>query len=207
MVRTIFVADNTLKAMFVYSVKLETVASKTISETGRVLSFWTWWDLSAHGQISSWMDFHFLICKLAVTILVLASSRVVWKSQGILSAIQKWVKIHTNLTMLVLDVLRIVMSNMNGIVSICCSKTFCTLFYLILSGRWYNYPYFTGCMLSCLSCVWLFTTLWTVAHQAPLSMGFSRQEYWTGLPCPPPEDLPNPGVLQVSKVRKIKELA
>ena len=33
----------------------------------------------------------------------------------------------------------------------------------------------------------------TVAHQAPLSMGFSRQEYWTGLPCPPPGDLPNPG--------------
>ena len=121
MVRTIFVADNTLKTMLVYSVKLETVASKTISETGRV---WTWWDLSAHGQISSWMDFHFLICKLAVMILVLASSRVVWKSQGILSATQKWVKIHTNLTMLVLDVLRIVMSNMNGIVSMCCSKDF-----------------------------------------------------------------------------------
>ena len=37
-------------------------------------------------------------------------------------------------------------------------------------------------------------TLWTVAHQAPLSMGFSRQEYWGGLPCPPPGDLPNPGI-------------
>ena len=36
-------------------------------------------------------------------------------------------------------------------------------------------------------------TPWTVAHQAPLPMGFSRQEYWSGLPCPPPEDLPNPG--------------
>ena len=36
--------------------------------------------------------------------------------------------------------------------------------------------------------------LWTVACQAPLSMGFSRQEYWRGLPCPPPEDLPNPGI-------------
>ena len=34
---------------------------------------------------------------------------------------------------------------------------------------------------------------WTVAHQAPLSMGFSRQEYWSGLPCPPPGDLPDPG--------------
>ena len=33
-------------------------------------------------------------------------------------------------------------------------------------------------------------TLWTVAHQAPLSMGFSRQEYWSGLPCPPPGDFP-----------------
>ena len=37
-------------------------------------------------------------------------------------------------------------------------------------------------------------TLWTVAHQAPLSMGFSRQEYWSWLPCPPPGDLPNPGI-------------
>ena len=37
-------------------------------------------------------------------------------------------------------------------------------------------------------------TLWATAHQAPLSMGFSRQEYWVGLPCPPPGDLPNPGV-------------
>jgi len=45
-----------------------------------------------------------------------------------------------------------------------------------------------------LSCVWLFTTLWTVARQAPLSMGFSRQEYWSGLPCPPAGDLPNPGI-------------
>ena len=42
--------------------------------------------------------------------------------------------------------------------------------------------------------VWLFATPWTVAHQAPLSMGFSRQEYWSGLPCPPPGDLPDQGL-------------
>ena len=41
-------------------------------------------------------------------------------------------------------------------------------------------------------------TLWTVAHQAPLPRGFSRQEYWSGLPCPPPGDLPNPGSEPVS---------
>ena len=45
-----------------------------------------------------------------------------------------------------------------------------------------------------LSCVWLFVTPWTVAHQAPLSMGFSRQEYWSGLPFPSPGDLPDPGI-------------
>ena len=45
-----------------------------------------------------------------------------------------------------------------------------------------------------LSRVRLFATLWTVARQAPLSMGFSRQEYWSGLPFPSPEDLPNPGI-------------
>ena len=49
-------------------------------------------------------------------------------------------------------------------------------------------------MLSHFSHVQLFVTLWTVAHQTPLSMGFSRQEYRSGLPCPPPGDLPDPGI-------------
>ena len=49
-------------------------------------------------------------------------------------------------------------------------------------------------MLSCFSRVCLFVTPWTVALQAPLSMGFSKQEYWSGLPCPPPGGLPNPGL-------------
>ena len=50
------------------------------------------------------------------------------------------------------------------------------------------------CTVLLLSRVWLFTTPWTVARQAPLSMGFSRQEDWSGFPCPPPGDLPNPGM-------------
>ena len=45
-----------------------------------------------------------------------------------------------------------------------------------------------------LSRVQLFVTLWTIAYQAPLSMGFSRQDYWSGLPFPSPGDLPNPGI-------------
>ena len=49
-------------------------------------------------------------------------------------------------------------------------------------------------MLSHFSCVQLFAILWTGARQAPLSMGFSRQEYWSGLPCPPLGNLPNPGI-------------
>ena len=49
-----------------------------------------------------------------------------------------------------------------------------------------------------LSPVQLFVTLWTVAHQAPLNMGFSRQEYWSQLPCPPPGNLPDPGIEPVS---------
>ena len=44
-----------------------------------------------------------------------------------------------------------------------------------------------------LSRVRLFETPWTVTHQAPLTMGFSRQGYWSGLPFPPPADLPDPG--------------
>ena len=51
-----------------------------------------------------------------------------------------------------------------------------------------------------LSCVWLFVTLWTVTYQAPLSMGFSRQEYWSRLPFPSPRDLPSPGIETVSSV-------
>ena len=51
-----------------------------------------------------------------------------------------------------------------------------------------------GAVLSHFSRVRLFATLWTVARQAPLSVGFSRQTYWSGLPCPSPGDLPNPGV-------------
>ena len=53
-------------------------------------------------------------------------------------------------------------------------------------------------MLNCFSRVWLFSTLWTEAHQAPLCMGFSRQEYWSGLRCPPPGDLPYPGTEPMS---------
>ena len=56
-----------------------------------------------------------------------------------------------------------------------------------------------GCMCvhACtLSLIQLFVTPWMGAHQAPLSMEFSRQEYWSGVPCPPPGDLPDPGMDQ-----------
>ena len=54
----------------------------------------------------------------------------------------------------------------------------------------YCYICMCACMLSCFSCVRPFVILWTVACQAPLSMEFSRQEYWSGLP----GDYPNPGI-------------
>ena len=65
-----------------------------------------------------------------------------------------------------------------------------------------NFLIFHG-TLSHFICVWIFVTLWTVIYQAPLSMGFSRQEYWSGLPGedpgnPPPGNLPNPGIEPVS---------
>ena len=56
------------------------------------------------------------------------------------------------------------------------------------------------CVLSHCSPVQLLATLWTVAFQAPLSMGFSRQEYWSGLPCPPRGDFPDPGIEPTSLV-------
>ena len=56
------------------------------------------------------------------------------------------------------------------------------------------------CVLGHFSHAWHFATLWTVAHQAPLSIGFSRQEYWNGWPCPPPADLSDPGIEPTSPV-------
>ena len=53
-------------------------------------------------------------------------------------------------------------------------------------------------MLSLFSCIQLFATPWTLACQAPLSMGFPRQEYWSMLPFPPPGDLPDPGTEPLS---------
>ena len=53
-------------------------------------------------------------------------------------------------------------------------------------------------MLNCFSCVQLFVILWSIDHQAPLSMRFSKQEYWSGLPFPSPGDLPDPGFEPIS---------
>ena len=60
-------------------------------------------------------------------------------------------------------------------------------------NTWVFILLFSACVLSCFSRVQLFETPWTVAPQAPPSMGFSRQEYWSGVPCPPPGGPPHPG--------------
>ena len=68
-------------------------------------------------------------------------------------------------------------------------------------------PEYTGfvCAQS-LSCVRLFATPWTVAHQVPLPMGFSRQAYGSGLPFPPPRDLPDPGAEPASPALQVDSL-
>ena len=68
------------------------------------------------------------------------------------------------------------------------------------AGRWdcIAPAFSTGCRMCVLSPVRLFMTLWTVACQAPLSMGFPRQAQWSGLPCPPPGDLSDPGIKALS---------
>ena len=68
-----------------------------------------------------------------------------------------------------------------------CSNTY---FYICI----YKYVH----VLSCFSHVWLFATLWTEAHQVVLSMRFSKQEYWSGLPWPPPGHLPDPEIKPAS---------
>ena len=54
------------------------------------------------------------------------------------------------------------------------------------------------CVLSHISCVWLFASPWTIACQAPLPLEFFRQVYWSGLPCPAPRYIPHPGIEPVS---------
>ena len=63
-------------------------------------------------------------------------------------------------------------------------------------SRSFHWQVYSVCVLVAQSCprVQLFVTPWTVAYQALLSMEFSRQEYWSGLPCPSPGNLPNPGI-------------
>ena len=61
-------------------------------------------------------------------------------------------------------------------------------------GIWIYITHIYICALSQFSHVQLFATPWTITYQVPLFMGFSQQEYWSELPCPPPVDLPNPGI-------------
>ena len=77
-------------------------------------------------------------------------------------------------------------------------------FFYVIIRYWIQFPvlysrillfiYFIYECVKSLSRVWLFSTPWTVAYQVPPSMGFSRQEYWSGLPFPSPGDLPNSGI-------------
>ena len=67
----------------------------------------------------------------------------------------------------------------------------------IIYWKWMKYGYWWW-FSHLPTCIPLLVTLWTVASQAPLSMGFPRQEYWTGLPFPSPGDLPNPGTEPMS---------
>ena len=69
----------------------------------------------------------------------------------------------------------------------------------------YNCTNLCCCCVSC-SVVSDYETLWIVAHQAPLFMGFPRQEYWSGLPFPSPGDLPNPGIKPGSPVSQADSL-
>ena len=69
---------------------------------------------------------------------------------------------------------------------------------LASNHRWYNWDLETLINCLVLSDVQLFAAPWITAFQAPLCMVLSRQEYWSGLPCPPPRDLPNPGIETMS---------
>ena len=74
------------------------------------------------------------------------------------------------------------------------SNYFCFLSALVVMLQYAQFRNFSICNSNFYLCINISGIPWTVACQAPLSMGFSRQEYCSGLPCPPPGDLPNPGI-------------
>ena len=76
-------------------------------------------------------------------------------------------------------------------------QLFCFFAYFFLDLHLYSIPIYRYTVCS-FSCVQLFAAPWTIACQAPLSVGLSRQEYWSGLPFPPPGDLPDPGIKPAS---------
>ena len=90
---------------------------------------------------------------------------------------------------------KIVSVDKNGEKLVHCWKECKMMQQLWISAWWFlkklsiDLPCVRAFVLSCFSHVWFFVTLWTVTHQAPLSMGSSRQEYWSGLPFPSPIDL------------------
>ena len=65
---------------------------------------------------------------------------------------------------------------------------------------------YAKCKCYSFSCLQRFATTWTVPSRAPLSIGFSRQEYWSGLPCSPPGNLPNPGIKPRSPAFQVNSL-
>ena len=76
--------------------------------------------------------------------------------------------------------------------SVSCSLVLHLIIYVLKWNALYGHE--VKVKVKSLSCVLLFATPWTVAYHAPLSMRFSRQEYWSGLPFPSPGDLPDPGI-------------
>ena len=86
------------------------------------------------------------------------------------------------------------MSNLNQAENVCHSKGYIRICH---TNKFDNLELDVYCGIV-LNCILLFATPWTVAHQAPLSMEFSRQEYWSGLPFPTPGHLPDPGIKPTS---------
>ena len=83
-----------------------------------------------------------------------------------------------------------------GLVKIRLGVSFLFKFLEYFEKNWhyFSFKYLVKVKVKSLSCVQPFVTTWTVAHQAPPSMGFSRQEYWSEVPFPSPGDLPDPGI-------------
>jgi len=156
------------------------------------ICFWTWYEVGGDGENRGWDGWMASLTQWTWVWVNLGVS----DRQGSLACYSTWGCKESDMTEW-LNWTELYMNRAIYCMDSSAFDSFCLTLYLfihVFKTVVYFYCCMRGCVPSCFSRVQLFVTPWTAACQAPLSIGFSRQEYCSGLPFPPPENLPDPGI-------------